>query len=95
VFCVYLGGMWLNTGAHATSRGENGECAATSRIDGAMSCVSGRTVAFRTEILNNEGFLSAYCSEKWRGKPLNKDDDNFITRYFLSRRMRMPLFTQR
>lgn len=35
----------------------------------------------RTEILKDEKFLKPFCSETWRGRLLNTDDDNFISRY--------------
>jgi hypothetical protein len=57
------------------------DCAATSHIDGGLSCLSGRTAAFRTHLLNTERFLKEYCTETWGGQLLHPDDDNYITRY--------------
>jgi hypothetical protein len=34
-----------------------------------------------------------YCSETWRGKPLNTDNDNFITRYIDRKGWRISLRT--
>jgi hypothetical protein len=59
----------------------NQETMATSRIDGGLSCLSGRTLAIRTAIVKQTWFCKAYLGEKWRGRPLNPDDDNFITRW--------------
>lgn len=59
----------------------NQETKATSSIDGALSCLSGRTFAIRTFIAKQPWFGEDYLGEKWRGRPLNPDDDNFITRF--------------
>ena len=59
----------------------NFEISATHWIDGGTSCMSGRTHALRTEILQDAKFLSAFTTETWKGKLLNADDDNFITRW--------------
>ena len=41
----------------------NFEISATHYIDGGTSCMSGRTCALRTEILQDEGFLSGFVTE--------------------------------
>lgn len=55
-------------------------------IDGGVFCVSGRTSAILTAILQNEDFYQGYCNEMfffgWFG-PLNPDDDNYVVRYIL------------
>lgn len=48
-----------------------------------MACISGRTSAYRSKIVKDEGFLEAFCSETWRGKILNPDNDNFLTRWMM------------
>ncbi|KAF2728546.1 hypothetical protein EJ04DRAFT_538347 [Polyplosphaeria fusca] len=74
-------GNWTKfLGALYISR-RNFETVGTSNIDGGISCLSGRTQAIRTEIIQSEQFLEAYLGEKWGGHELNPDDDNFITRY--------------
>jgi hypothetical protein len=59
----------------------NHETVATNFIDGGLSCLSGRTFAIRTTILQNSEFSEEYLGEKWRGHCLNPDDDNFVTRW--------------
>ena len=46
--------------------------------------LSGRTVAYRTKILQNEEFFTAYKSDYWRGTTLLRTgDDNFLTSWIL------------
>lgn len=55
-------------------------------IDGAVFCVSGRTSAMRTIILQNEDYQDGYSNERFFfGKfgPLNPDDDNYTVRWIL------------
>ena len=78
-----IGKMWEYLGACYIER-RNFEIRATSNIDGGLSCLSGRTAAIRTLILKNKRFIIAYCEEKWSGKILNTDDDNFITRWLVT-----------
>ncbi|KAF9733848.1 polysaccharide synthase [Paraphaeosphaeria minitans] len=82
--------VWEYLGACYIER-RNFEITATSNIDGGMSCLSGRTAAFWTKILQNEPFITGYCNEMWRGKILNPDDDNFITRWLVSRGWRIAI----
>lgn len=58
--------------------------ATTNAIDGSISTLSGRTAAYRTEILQNETFYHYFMNDTWRGKPLNSDDDKCLTRYVYS-----------
>ncbi|KAL2257368.1 hypothetical protein VTK26DRAFT_264 [Humicola hyalothermophila] len=55
----------------------NFEISATHNIDGGTSCMSGRTGAYRTEILKSYDFLRSFKNEKWGRCRLNADDDNF------------------
>jgi hypothetical protein len=71
----YLGACYIER--------RNFEITATSNMDGGLSCLSGRTAAFRTHILTDNRFINSYCNELWRGKVLNTDDDNFITRWLV------------
>ncbi|KAI9766689.1 MAG: hypothetical protein M1840_006333 [Geoglossum simile] len=63
----------------------NFEISANTNIDGGVSCLSGRTVAYRTHILQNSEFTHGFTHEYWLGKyQLNTGDDNFITRWVVS-----------
>lgn len=62
----------------------NFEISATHGIDGGTSCMSGRTCAFRAEILQCPLFLEGFKTERWGQYHLNADDDNFITRWLVS-----------
>lgn len=64
----------------------NFEISATHNIDGGTSCMSGRTCALRSVILQDPRFLSGYTQEKWRGHELKADDDNFVTRWLVANR---------
>jgi len=57
---------------------------ATNAIDGSVSTLSGRTSAYRTSILQNQAFYMAFLNDKWFGRPLNSDDDKFLTRWIFS-----------
>lgn len=63
----------------------NFEVSATHNIDGGTSCMSGRTCALRTKILQDPAFFMGFATEKWRGRPLNADDDNFVTRWLVAK----------
>ncbi|KAL2198899.1 glycosyltransferase family 2 protein [Corynascus similis CBS 632.67] len=62
----------------------NFEISATHNIDGGTSCMSGRTGAYRTEILKSYSFLGNFKNEKWGRYILNADDDNFVTRWLVA-----------
>ena len=62
----------------------NFEISATHGIDGGTSCMSGRTCAFRAEILMSSLFLEGFKTERWGPYTLNADDDNFVTRWLVS-----------
>ena len=62
----------------------NFEISATHNIDGGTSCMSGRTGAYRTEILKSYGFLANFKNEKWGRYILNADDDNCVTRWLVA-----------
>jgi hypothetical protein len=61
----------------------NFEVSAIHNIDGGTSCMSGRTCALLTKILKDPAFFTGFATEKWRGRSLNADDDNFITRWLV------------
>ena len=63
----------------------NFDCASCMYMDGGLPCLSGRTVAYRTDILQDEAFTHGFTHEEWLGRyRLNADDDNFITRWLVS-----------
>lgn len=65
----------------------NFDSAATSTVDGGVSCISGRTSVHRTQILTAldfvHEFLHEYCFFGLIG-PLHGDDDKFITRWMIN-----------
>jgi cellulose synthase/poly-beta-1,6-N-acetylglucosamine synthase-like glycosyltransferase len=76
--------VWSFLGAIYLER-RNFEISATTHLDGGISCLSGRTVAYRTHILQDPAFTYDFTHEYWREQyQLNTDDDNFITRWMLS-----------
>ncbi|KAJ5708000.1 hypothetical protein N7488_007801 [Penicillium malachiteum] len=77
--------VWGFLGALYLER-RNFDCGATTNVDGGLPCMSGRTVAYRTTILQDPDFTSAFTNEQWWwGKyQLNADDDNFITRWMVN-----------
>jgi cellulose synthase/poly-beta-1,6-N-acetylglucosamine synthase-like glycosyltransferase len=76
--------VWGFLGALYLER-RNFEISATTHLDGGVSCLSGRTVAYRTHILQDPEFTSSFTQETWLGRyQLNTDDDNFLTRWMVS-----------
>lgn len=71
----------------------NFDIAATSHIDGGISCLSGRTQAIRTSIIQDPKFIEDFHGEKWLGRIslLAADDDNFITRYLVNHRWKIAI----
>lgn len=74
---------WNWLGAAYIER-RNFEISATHNIDGGTSCMSGRTGAYRSEILQDHQFLEDFMKEDWYGKILKADDDNFVSRWLVS-----------
>ncbi|KAL2351511.1 polysaccharide synthase Cps1 [Cryomyces antarcticus] len=72
----YLGSIYL--------RRRNFDISACTHMDGGLPCLSGRTVAYRTHILQDPDFTFDFTNETWRSYQLNADDDNFITRWMVS-----------
>lgn len=56
----------------------------TNAIDGSISTLSGRTAAYRTQILKSQEFFYYFENDKWLGRPLNTDDDKCLTRWVYS-----------
>ncbi|KAI9768148.1 MAG: hypothetical protein M1839_004175 [Geoglossum umbratile] len=75
--------IWQYLGAIYIER-RNFEIVATTNIDGGLSCLSGRTLIVRAEIVKAPDFIQGYTSERWQGRLLNTDDDNFVTRWLFS-----------
>lgn len=75
--------IWNWLGAAYIER-RNFEISATHNIDGGTSCMSGRTGAYRTEILKSYDFLDNFKNERWGRYILNADDDNFVTRWLVA-----------
>jgi len=75
--------VWGFLGAAYLER-RNFDCSACLHIDGGLPCLSGRTVAYRTGILQDEAFTHGFTHETWQTCQLNADDDNFITRWMYS-----------
>ncbi|KAK7972446.1 polysaccharide synthase [Apiospora saccharicola] len=75
--------VWNWLGAAYIER-RNFETSATHNIDGGTSCMSGRTGAYRSEILSHPDFLNAFQHERWGKRILNADDDNFVTRWLVN-----------
>jgi cellulose synthase/poly-beta-1,6-N-acetylglucosamine synthase-like glycosyltransferase len=74
----FLGALYLER--------RNFDCAATTHMDGGVPCISGRTCAYRTSILQDVNFTNGFTNEKWwfGQYQLNADDDNFLTRWMVS-----------
>lgn len=72
--------VWSFLGAAYLER-RNFDCSACLSIDGGLPCLSGRTVAYRSNILQDEAFTHGFTHEQWLTSQLNADDDNFITRW--------------
>ncbi|KAG5289951.1 polysaccharide synthase Cps1 [Histoplasma ohiense] len=77
--------VWDFLGALYLER-RNFDCAATTQVDGGMPCLSGRTSAYRTKILQDRDFTYNFTHEEWWfGKyELNADDDNFLSRWMVT-----------
>jgi hypothetical protein len=63
----------------------NFEILATLHIDGRILYLSGRVAAVRMEIIQPEDFIIGYIIETWLGKPLNSNNDNFVTRFLVAK----------
>jgi hypothetical protein len=75
--------IWNFLGAAYLIR-RNWDCTACCYIDGGLPCLSGRTVAYRTHILQDDEFQHSFKHETWRSCQLNADDDNFLTRWMVN-----------
>jgi cellulose synthase/poly-beta-1,6-N-acetylglucosamine synthase-like glycosyltransferase len=76
--------FWNFLGAAYLLR-RNWDIISCNKIDRGLPCLSGRTVAYRTEIIQNEEFMTEFRNEKWKQYILKADDDNFLTRWLIER----------
>lgn len=53
----------------------------TNAIDGSISTLSGRTAAYRTQILKNSEFVHTFSTGSWLGRPIAGDDDKALTMF--------------
>ncbi|KKY19864.1 putative capsule polysaccharide synthase [Diplodia seriata] len=80
-----LADFWNLCGVMRLER-TNFDLASTNAVDGGVSCVSGRTCAVRSSILQDAGFLRQYTAEYifWGAiGPLNAGDDKWVTRWVM------------
>lgn len=62
----------------------NRDCSASNYLDRSVTCLSGRTAAYRVSILKETSFLHAFTHDYWLGRYLlDSGDDTFITRWLL------------
>src|SRR5439155_2677947 len=61
------------------------ELMATTRLDMGAACISGRTGAYRTYILQNEEFYNYFLNEKFFGLLLQSGDDKCLTRFVMNK----------
>ncbi|KAF1825295.1 glycosyltransferase family 2 protein [Dissoconium aciculare CBS 342.82] len=85
-----LKNVWSFLGAAYLER-RNFDCSACLHIDGGLPCLSGRTVAYRSCILQDPAFTHGFANEVWRSCQLNADDDNFITRWVYSHKWKITM----
>ncbi|KAF9080229.1 hypothetical protein BGX23_002477 [Mortierella sp. AD031] len=77
-----MGGV--GTSQTVKSVGRYQTIAASTHIDGGVCCLSGRTAAYRTCILQDPQFQYNFTHDFWLGKyPLNSGDDKFLTRWMV------------
>ena len=74
----------------------NFDCTACNWIDGGLPCLSGRAVAYRSEILQDPKFTYGFTHETWGSDHfLNPDDDIFITRWLFSHEWKIQIQNHR
>jgi cellulose synthase/poly-beta-1,6-N-acetylglucosamine synthase-like glycosyltransferase len=60
------------------------DIAVSVHLDGSVPCVSGRTAAYRSEIVRDSEFQKHFTNEYWLGLyRLNSGDDQFMTRWVI------------
>lgn len=53
-------------------------------MDGGIFCILGRIGAYRSEIFQDYEFREGFIKEEWRGKIFKADNNNFVSRWFIS-----------
>ncbi|KAF1832588.1 hypothetical protein BDW02DRAFT_420771 [Decorospora gaudefroyi] len=87
-FWEFLGAIYLVR--------RNFDCTACNWIDGGLPCLSGRAVAYRSDILQDPNFTYGFTHETWGSDHfLNADDDNFITRWLFSHNWKIQMQNHR
>ncbi|KAF2751294.1 glycosyltransferase family 2 protein [Sporormia fimetaria CBS 119925] len=87
--------VWEFLGAIYLLR-RNFDCTACNWIDGSLPCLSGRAVAYRSEILQDPNFTYGFTHETWGSDHfLNADDDNFITRWLFNHNWKIQIQNHR
>lgn len=87
--------IWEFLGAMYLVR-RNFDCTACNWIDGGLPCLSGRAVAYRSEILQDPKFTYGFTHETWGSDHfLNADDDNFITRWLFNNNWKIQIQNHR
>jgi cellulose synthase/poly-beta-1,6-N-acetylglucosamine synthase-like glycosyltransferase len=87
--------IWEFLGAMYLVR-RNFDCTACNWIDGGLPCLSGRAVAYRSEILQDPNFTYGFTHETWGSDHfLNADDDNFITRWLFTHNWKIQIQNHR
>eukprot|EP00899_Mesostigma_viride_P010653 jgi/Mesvir1/1958/Mv12442-RA.1 len=66
------------------------ENASTQVLDGGISCLSGRTAAYRRCIFTPQ-FKHEFTNEFWMGRKLHSGDDKFLTRWVVKDRWKTAL----
>jgi hypothetical protein len=74
--------FWNFLGAAYLIR-RNWDIVSCNSIDKGLPCLSGRTVAYRSDIIRDSHFMSVFTNEKWGNYILKADDDNFLTRWLI------------
>lgn len=70
------------------------QISANFAFDGSVTCLSGRTAAYRAEILKANDFVRAFTKDFWCGRYLlDSGDDVFITQWVLSTGWKLALQT--
>ena len=60
--------------------------AAVNYLDGGVTCLSGRTAAYRSEILKSPNFIQSFTRDFWLGTYfLDSGDDTFCTRWLIAK----------
>ena len=85
--------IWEYLGARRLQR-RNKDISAMNYLQTAVTCLSGRTAAYRAHILKSPEFLDAFVNDYWLGRfLLDSGDDTFITRWLLGNGWKLRIQT--